>query len=156
MRLLPVELRLRLITRSKISYSLIEPQPLPSTPVCGCQFHVLAVHLLPHQKKITTPLFGSAFGIWLEVCGGAIFPKTVNVLSPVAAFAEELRRWCLTKFQVWFCLRSFSPLGLHKGILNSHCLLIILIHTKHKNNKMKSWTDPMSSFPLRRTHPLDR
>ena len=31
-----------------------------------------------------------------------------------------------------------------------------LIHTKRKNNKMKSWTDPTSSFPLRRTHPLGR
>ena len=25
-----------------------------------------------------------------------------------------------------------------------------------KNNKMKFWTDPRSSFPLRRTHPLGR
>ena len=39
---------------------------------------------------------------------------------------------------------------LHKGITNSFCLLILLIHTKHKNNKMKSCTGPMSSFPLRR------
>ena len=141
---------------------MIESQRLLSTPACGCQFHALAVHpptpsplLYPHQeKKITAPLFGSALGIWFEVCGGA--PKTVNVLSPLAAFAGELRRWCLTKFQVWFCLRSFSPLCLHKEILNSPCLLIILIHTKHKSNKMKSWTDPMSSFTLRGTHPLGR
>ena len=31
-----------------------------------------------------------------------------------------------------------------------------LIHTKHKNNKMKSWTDPTPSFPVKRTHPLGR
>ena len=42
------------------------------------------------------------------------------------------------------------PLGLHKRTLNSLCLLILLIHTKHKNNKMKSCTDLMSSFPLSR------
>ena len=30
------------------------------------------------------------------------------------------------------CLRRFLPLGLHKGILNSPCLLILLIHAKHK------------------------
>ena len=43
--------------------------------------------------------------------------------------------------------RSFPSLGLHKGILDSPCLLILLIYTKRKNNKMKFWTDPASSFP---------
>ena len=38
------------------------------------------------------------------------------------------------------------PLGLHKGILNSLYLLILLIHTKHKNNKMKSCADPISTL----------
>ena len=34
---------------------------------------------------------------------------------------------------MWLCLRRrFPPLGLHKRILNSLCLLILLIHTKHK------------------------
>ena len=42
--------------------------------------------------------------------------------------------------------RKFPPLGLHKGILNSPCLLILLI---------KYLTNSMSSFPLKRTHPLD-
>ena len=49
---------------------------------------------------------------------------------------------------MWLCLRRVSPLGLHKGILNSLCFLILLIHTKHENNKMKSWTDPTSWSPL--------
>ena len=30
--------------------------------------------------------------------------------------------------------RSFPPLGLHKGILGSRCLLIILIYTNNKKN----------------------
>ena len=54
------------------------------------------------------------------------------------------------------CLRRFPPLGLHRGILNSSCLLILLIHTKHKYNKMKSCTDPTLSFAWRRTHPVGR
>ena len=34
---------------------------------------------------------------------------------------------------MWLCLRRrFLPLGLHKRIWNSPCLLILLIHTKHK------------------------
>ena len=46
------------------------------------------------------------------------------------------------------CLRrKIPPLGLHKGILNSSLLLILLIHTKHKHNKMKTWNDLTSSFP---------
>ena len=40
---------------------------------------------------------------------------------------------------------SFPSLGLHKGILDSLCLLILLIYTK-QNQKMKSWTDPESLF----------
>ena len=35
------------ITRSKISYNLIEPQPLPCTTACDYEFHALAVHPLP-------------------------------------------------------------------------------------------------------------
>ena len=54
------------------------------------------------------------------------------------------------------CLRRFTPLELHKGILNSFCLLILLIHTKHKHNKMQTWTDATFSFPSRRTHQLGR
>ena len=58
---------------------------------------------------------------------------------------------------MWLCLRrNFPPLGLHKGILNSSYVLILLIHTKHKYKKMKSWIDSTSSFPWRRTHPLGR
>ena len=33
---------------------------------------------------------------------------------------------------------SFAPLGLHKGILDTPCLLILSINTKHNSNKMKS------------------
>ena len=57
---------------------------------------------------------------------------------------------------VMLCLRRFPPLGLHKGSLISPSLLILFIHTKDKNIKMKSWTDPVSSFPSRGTHPLGR
>ena len=53
------------ITRSKISYNLIESQPLRCTPNCGYQFHALAVHSPTHPSpKSTAPLGGSVFGIW--------------------------------------------------------------------------------------------
>ena len=41
--------------------------------------------------------------------------------------------------------RSFPPLGLGKGILDSRSLVISLINTKNK--KMESWTHPTSPFP---------
>ena len=42
--------------------------------------------------------------------------------------------------------KSLPPLGSHKGILDSPNLLILVIHTEHKNNKTKSSTDPTISF----------
>ena len=55
------------ITRSKISYSLIEPQPLPSTPAYSHEFQTLA--FLPYST-FAAPLVRSTFKIRLEVCGG--------------------------------------------------------------------------------------
>ena len=39
-------------------------------------------------------------------------------------------------------------MGLHKGILNPPCLLILLIHTKDKDNKVKilDWPYVLISF----------
>ena len=48
---------------------------------------------------------------------------------------------------MWLCLRKFPPLWFHRRFLNSSCVLIVLIHIKHKYKKMlKSWTDPKSSL----------
>ena len=66
------------ITRSKISYSLVESQPLPCTPGCGHEFHALAFHSHP---TFTTPLVGSAFRIQLKVCCGAFLWKQSNHLG---------------------------------------------------------------------------
>ena len=60
------------ITRSKISYSLIEPQSLLFTLACGYEFHALAVH--PHPP-FTVPPVRSAFEIRLKVCGEVILRK---------------------------------------------------------------------------------
>ena len=142
------------ITRSKVSYSLIEPQPLLCTPACGYKPHALVVHSRP---TFTAPPVGSIYGNRSKGLWWSFFAETVYMLRPLAVFAEEFHRWCLTEFWMWLCLRRrFPPLGLHREILNSSCVLILLIHTKHKYKKMKSWTDPTYSFPSRRTHPLSR
>ena len=64
------------ITRSKTSYSLIEPQPLPSTPASDYEFHALAVH--PHTT-FTAPPVRSAFGIQSEVCDGAFCRNSLRI-----------------------------------------------------------------------------
>ena len=61
-----------IITRSKISYSLIKPQPLLCTPACSHKSHALAAH--PHPK-FTAPPVRSAFGIRSEVFGGTFLRK---------------------------------------------------------------------------------
>ena len=95
------------ITRSKISYSLIEPQPLPSTPACGHEFHALAFH--PHPTFAAPPV-GSAFKIWSEICGRVFFQKQ----------STSLGHWLFLQRSsivdvLQLCLRRFPTLELHKG-----------------------------------------
>ena len=89
----------------------------------------------------------SRIRIWnpAEVCSGAFLRK------PVDCFHRGAASLVFDGFlNVTMCVRRFPPLGSHKGIINSLCLLILFTHTKHKNNKMKCCTEPMSSFPSRR------
>ena len=66
------------ITRSKISYSLIEPQPLPSTSAYSHEFQALAFH--PYST-FAAALVGSTFKIQSEVCGGVSLPKQSTCLG---------------------------------------------------------------------------
>ena len=81
-----------------------------------------------------------------------LLAKTVCWLFLQRSFVVDL--WRNSKCDsAW---RSFSPLSLHKGMLNAPYLLILWSTQKHKNNKMKSWTGPKSSFSSRKTHRLAR
>ena len=66
------------IARTKTSYCLIEPQPLPCTPAFCCQFHAFVVHPLP---KFTAPLVRSTFRTWSEVCSGTFLWKQSTCYS---------------------------------------------------------------------------
>ena len=83
------------ITTSKVSYSLIEPQLLPCTSTCSYKFHALPVHLHP---TFLTPPIGGALGIQPNICGWAFVANIVNLFTPLAIFAKELRHGCLTRF----------------------------------------------------------
>ena len=65
------------ITRSKISYSLIEPQPLPST----LAYAMNSMHLHSTHTPLAAPLVGSAFKIQIKVCGGVFLQKQSMCLS---------------------------------------------------------------------------
>ena len=80
--------------------------------------------------------------------------ETVNVFRPLAIFAEMLHHRCLTGLLMRLCPINYLQLteGLRKSfppqvILDSPCLLILLSHTKQKNNKMISWADPEFLYP---------
>ena len=99
----------------------------PVTTACGHQFHAQIFY--PHHT-FTILRVGSALRIWSEISGGSLLRKQ----------SASLGRWLFSQrssvIHVWqLCLRRFPPLGLHKRIFNL-CLLILLIHTNHKCNKM--------------------
>ena len=115
------------ITSGKICYSLIEPQLLSSTLAYSHKVHALAFH--PH------PTFAAPLAD----------PHLKSDLRSVVELFLQKQSTCLGRWlflqrsfivDVWqLCLRRFPAPELHKGILNS-CHLILLIHTKHKYNKM--------------------
>ena len=80
------------IIRSKISYSLIEPQSLPCTLHYRHEFHELAFH--PHPT-FAALLVGSAFSFQSKVWGGAFFQETDKVLKLLPVFTEEFSGWRL-------------------------------------------------------------
>ena len=97
---------------------MIESQSLPCTPDCSQKIRTLTFH--PHPT-FTTPLFGSAFKIWSEVCGGAVLRKQLTCFS---RWIFSQRSYMAGVWQLWL---RFKPLRLDKEILNSSCLLILLI-----------------------------
>ena len=76
--------------RNKSSYSSIESQLFPCTPACACKFHALEVYLHP---TFTAPFQSEAH---LEYSRTSVVK--VDVFSPLAIFAKELHRRCLTGF----------------------------------------------------------
>ena len=127
--LLPIEsLQVGFPYHQKISDSLIKSQPLPCTPACRHEFHALKFH---PQPTFTTPLVRSTFRIQLNICGGALLQKQSTFLC-CWLFSQ---RGSVNDVLQLLRLR-FLPVRLHKGILNSSCLLILLINTNYKYNKM--------------------
>ena len=84
-----------MIKHAKFSYSLIESQLLTCAPACSYKFHALAVYLHP---IFTAPFQSEAHWNPVEYLGWNLFAEIVEVFRPLAIFAEELHRGCLTGF----------------------------------------------------------
>ena len=98
---------------------------------------------LPTPHICSTFSIGGALGIKLSICGGAFFCRNSRCIKVVGYFCRRAPSWMFDRILdatlshnlLWLaeCLRrSFPSLGLHKGILDSPCFLILLIYTKHK------------------------
>ena len=130
--------------RNSSNYSLIEPQLLHCAPACSYKFLTFVAQPNPTLKA---PSIGGTFGVrWTSAmelfCGNSQCVKVVGYFlrrNPSWMFGRILNAALSNKllYREQGLRRSFPPLGLPKGILNSPYLLILLIYTKHKNNKMK-------------------
>ena len=79
-----------------------------------------------------------------------LFCRKSEHVKPVDCFRRGAPSLIFDGFLNVTLCEEVSTTGLHKGILNYLYVLILLIYTKHKNNKIKSCTHPISSFSLRR------
>ena len=133
------------ITRSKVSYSLIEPQPLPWTPACGYQFHVLAVHPSPN---FTSLLFGSAFGIQFEVYDGSLHYGNSQCVKPVHCFSRGAPSLIFDEFLNVTRCEEVSATGVTQG--NFELPLppdsLELHHTQRQQDEILYWLHVLISF----------
>ena len=144
------------VTPSRITTSRISKSPqvrffiVWSIP-CDNKFHTLAVHL---HSTLTAPPIRGTFGVRRTsvvepfcrnsqpVKASGFFPRG----APSWMFDRSLnatRRNSSLELKEGL-RRSFPPLGLHKGILDSPSILILWIYIKHK---MKLWTHHATSLP---------
>ena len=108
---------------------------------------------IPCNNSLPTLLIYSTSNrrcIWnqVEYLRWSFLAEIVNVLRPLVIFAEEIHCASLTGCLTGFCMRpcpityyssevyglrrNFLPLELHKGILDSPCLLILLIYANNE------------------------
>ena len=128
-----------IIKHAKLSFSLIESQLLPCAPACDNKFHSPAVYLHP---TFTAPFQMETIWNPVEHQWWFFCVEIADVFRLLAISAEELHCGCLTGFQMRLCPITYyssqsseeklPSLGLHKAILDSSCLLILWLYSKHK------------------------
>ena len=117
-----------IIKHAKLSDSSIESQLIPCAPACSYKFCALAVYLHP---TFTAPF---RLEVHLES----------SQASAVELFCENSRTQSWLFDRILSVRRSFPSLGLHKEILDSPYLIILLIYTKRKT---KTWKIGLTTRP---------
>ena len=109
---------------------------LQSTHTTHWQHLQLEAHSGSGQKSVVESLCGNsphakAVGYFCKRALSSIFDRILNAALPngLLQLKEGLGG-------------RFTLLGLQMGTLGSLCLQNLLIYTKYKNSKMKSWTNP--------------
>ena len=95
------------ITRSKISYNLIEPQPLPCRPAQRQEFHALAFHPRPHlqhhwsdkhlefdQRSVVELLCGNS---QLGKAVGCFHKRGTSLILGNSVLGERFHHWGYTR-----------------------------------------------------------
>ena len=126
------------------------------TPVCSYKFHALTVYL---HSTFTVLSIRGAFGVQSNICGGVFLQKQSSVKAvgyfgrraPSCIFDRVFDRILnvtlpnsLLQLEKGL-RRSFPPLELHKGILDSPCLLTVFIYTSNKENLSTTQVDKVNT-----------
>ena len=141
------------IKHAKFCYSLIEFRLLPSAPACSNKFHALAVYLhpiftAPFQLEAHLESSGTsavelfcrnspclqAIGYFCRRAPLQMFDRILNVT--LSNNSLQLAGGLWKRFYRWGYIKE-SGLTLHPNSLDLH---------QAQKQKIKSWTDPASSF----------
>ena len=85
---------------------------------------------------------GGAFGIQSNICGEASFCRWLFLQMSSIVDVWQDSKWDSVQWFITACTRfavKLPSLGFRKGILDSPCLLILLIYTEHKNERWNLW-----------------
>ena len=132
-----------IIKHAKFSYNSFKSQLLRCALASSYKFHALAVYLHP---TFTTSFQSEAHLESSQASVVVLFCGNSRRLQAVGYFRRRAPSWmsdttlneALSNDLLQLAeglRRSFPSLGIHKVILDSPCLLILLIYTKHKNKR---------------------
>ena len=123
----------------------------PSSLIITTHMHTSLRLQIPCNWSLRTPHIystfpiGGAFGIQSNIWGGA-FCGNSRGLQAVTYFCRRSPSWMFERIPdatlssnllqlAEDLIGTFLSLGSHKGILESPCLLVVFIYTKHKTKK---------------------
>ena len=138
------------IKHAKLPYSLIEFQLLPCAPVCGYKFHTLTVYL---HSKFTVPFQSEAHLV--KHLRWSFFCRKSRCLQTVGYFRRRAPSWMFGRIlnaTLIIARRKFEEKLSITWVIQGNLILTLPLNSldlhQTQNQKMKSCTDPASSFHI--------